>query len=109
VVTQGLLEIGRWHQVALSFDDLSQRAFFFIDGKREGSFRPAGFTPQTTSPLTMARASWFGGYYLRFALDEARVFGVALRTGEVQREFESRAAETASALAPTPSFRVLGR
>jgi hypothetical protein len=109
VVSEGRLEIGRWHHVALSVDDLSQRAVFYIDGKRDRSFRPAGFTPQTTSPLTMARASWFGGYYLRFALDEAKVFGVALRAYEIQREFEQRASALAPVLAPTRSFRVLGR
>jgi hypothetical protein len=88
VLSEGRLTLGRWHHLAVSFDDLSGRAVLYIDGKPDRSFHPEGFTPQTALPLTFARASWFDGYYLRCALDEAKVFPAALPARDVQREFE---------------------
>jgi hypothetical protein len=69
---------GRWHHLAVTFDDLSRRAVIYLDGEPDRSFVAAGFTPQTTSPPAFARASWFDGYYLNCALDETRLFSVAV-------------------------------
>jgi hypothetical protein len=87
VLSRDRLQLGRWHHVAVSFDDLSRRAVLYLDGKPDRSFEVAGFTPQTTVPLTLARASWFDGYYLRCTLDETKVYTVALPERDVQGEF----------------------
>jgi hypothetical protein len=81
------LQPGRWHHLAVSFDDLSRRAVIFVDGKPDRSFLASGFTPPAGSDATFARASWFDGYYLGCTLDEAKLFAVALATYEIQREF----------------------
>jgi hypothetical protein len=81
VLSERRLQAGRWHHLAVSFDDLSRRALIYIDGELGRSFLVGGFTPQ-------ARASWFDGYYLGCALDEAKLFEKALPAAEVRREFE---------------------
>lgn len=88
VLSERPLQTGQWHHLAVSFDDLSRRAVIYIDGEADRSFLAAGFTPQTAAAPTFARASWFGGYYLGCALDEAKLFPEALPAREIRREFE---------------------
>ncbi len=87
VLSERRLETGHWSHLAVTFDDLSQQAVLYIDGKADRSFQTK-FTPQASEPLTFARASWFDGYYLGCALDELRVFATALPTHEIRQEFE---------------------
>jgi hypothetical protein len=59
----------------------------YVDGEADRSFATDGFTPSAAGP-TFARASWFDGYYLGCALDEAMLFPAALPAREIRREFE---------------------
>lgn len=86
-VSERRLETVVWRHLAVTFDDLSQQTVLYIDGKPDRSLQVA-FTPQTIKPLTLARASWFDGYYLECSLDETRVFATALQPHAIRREFE---------------------
>jgi hypothetical protein len=81
------LQTGQWHHLAVSLDELSGRALIYVDGEADRSFATDGFTPSAAGP-TFARASWFDGYYLGCALDEAMLFPAALPAREIRREFE---------------------
>ena len=88
LLSERRLQTGQWHHLAVSLDDLSRRAVISIDGERDRSFPVAGFTPQSGAAPTFARASWFDGYYLGCALDEAKLFQEALPARWIRREFE---------------------
>jgi hypothetical protein len=88
VLSERRLPTGDWHHLAVSFDDLSRRGVIYIDGQADRTFVAQEFTPQTSAAPAFARASWFDGYYLGCALDEARLFDKALPAHEIRREFE---------------------
>jgi hypothetical protein len=87
VRSEGRLATGRWQHIAATFDERTRRAAIYVDGQADRSFG-AAFTPSEGVAPTLARASWFDGYYLACDLDEAKVFQEALTAEEIRQEFE---------------------
>ena len=81
------LALERWHHLAVTFDHAAQQASLYIDGNLNAQSAIAGLDPETTLPLLAGKASWFAGYYLDFAMDEARIHGYTRSPSEIAADF----------------------
>jgi hypothetical protein len=65
---------GRWYRITATYDGPSREGAIYVNGAVDVRAAFPGFTPQSALPLTLARASWFAGYYLHAVLDEAVLY-----------------------------------
>ncbi len=83
------LSLNRWYFVAATYDGPTRRATIYIDGAADVQALLPGFTPSPTTGVHFARASWYGGYYLNAATDEARMYPTAKTATEIWGEYRS--------------------
>ncbi len=89
LMSNGALQLGRWHQLAVTLDRASGDGKIYIDGAldRTGTF--PGVTADPDAPLTFGKASWTDNYYLDAVLDEARIDPVLWSDAGVAADFSS--------------------
>ena len=69
---------GQWHHIAVTFDGSDRRGRIYIDGLLDRSAVFPAFDQQTAIQPMMGRASWVDSYYLRFLVDEMKLYGQEL-------------------------------
>jgi hypothetical protein len=69
LVSRSALTLGDWRSVTATLDRSGGSAVLYLDGRIEASASFTGYNLEA-APLTIGRASWWAGYYLRFAIDE---------------------------------------
>ena len=77
------LQPGQWHYVTVTLEGASRRGRIYIDGVIDRTATYPAFTPQTSTQPTLGRASWVDSYYLKCALDEARLYPGELTSDDV--------------------------
>jgi hypothetical protein len=89
VLSSAALALSRWYYVAATYDGASRLATIYIDGVAAAQALLPGFTPSPTAAMYFGRASWYDGYYLNAAIDEARVLPVSQSAAEIKADFQS--------------------
>ncbi len=88
LVSNGSLALGRWYCITATYDGTTKLGTIYINGALDAQAGFPGFTPAAVS-LTMGRASWFDGYYLNAAIDEARLLGQSQAAALVLADYQS--------------------
>jgi len=88
LVSNAALNPGRWYCVTAVYDGATRQGAIYVNGSLDIRAGFPGYTPLSESPLTLARASWFDGYYLNVALDEVELLPIALTTGQVLADYQ---------------------
>ncbi|MBI3664630.1 MAG: LamG domain-containing protein [Acidobacteria bacterium] len=83
------LLLNQWYYLAATYDGSTRQATIYINGSADAQGFFAGFTPAPSTDAYLARASWYGGYYLNAALDETRVYPVAKTAAEILSDYQS--------------------
>ena len=90
LISAAALSLNRWHHVAVTYHASARLATIYVDGAISGQAGLAGFTPSHATPLYLARASWYDGYYLNAALDEVRIWPGWKTPGEISADYSAR-------------------
>ena len=77
------LAIGVWHHITATYDAATRVGTIYLNGARDIDAVFPGFSPQSSLPLTLGRASWYDGYYLAADLDEVRLLDYRQSPAEV--------------------------
>lgn len=83
------LSLQRWYLITATYDGATGLGSIYINGALDAQAVFPGFTPQSTLPLTIDRASWFNGYYLNAAIDEARLLPLRQAAAQVLADYQS--------------------
>ena len=74
---------GQWHHIAVTFDGSDRRGRIYIDGLLDRSAVFPAFDQQSVIQPLIGRASWVDSYYLKFLVDEMKLYGQELSPSEV--------------------------
>ena len=83
---QGLVKLGRWHHVAMTFDSRDLKVY--LDGRAVGSLAVNKKRTPGTAPLFIGRRQDGYGHFPG-AIDEVRVYDRALAADELRARFEA--------------------
>ena len=88
LVSNGKLNVHRWHSIAVTVDPTSGDVAIYIDAQPDASARFPSIEADSTMPLTIGRASWYDGYYLNFAVDETEIYPAPRTAAEISTDFQ---------------------
>ncbi len=91
------LALNNWYHLAVTYDGAMRLAAIYIDGSLDTQAVLAGFTPSPSTNLYFGRASWYDGYYLHAAVDEARLYPAAKSVVEIRADYQSFPAQPPAA------------
>ena len=83
-----IISLGEWHYVTLTYDGTTLR--FYLDGNPDGSQAMAGPLCTNNQPLNIGADFPGGNEYWQGAIDELRIWNVALSNGQVIGAMNSR-------------------
>jgi uncharacterized repeat protein (TIGR01451 family) len=89
LLSNGSLTAGQWHHVAVTFDGTSRLGSIYIDGTLDRNLTFPGWTPQTVTQPTFARASWYSGAHLEAGFDEAKLYTEMIPAGAIVEDYSS--------------------
>jgi hypothetical protein len=89
LVSRRAVTPGLWHAVTATVDWMRGEAAVYLDGELDTAARFTGRELGAGKPLTMGRASWWDGYYLAFAIDEALLDSGVWTATEVRADVAS--------------------
>ncbi len=101
------LAVGRWHYVAATWEGATRIATIYVDGIVAAQAFLPGFTPDPAAALYFARASWYDGYYLNAAIDEARLESRPRTAAEILADYQSFPPQAPAPAAAQPAAEVL--
>jgi len=81
-------EIDRWYHIVMTFDGKEEKIRLYLDGEHV-STEETGFDSIGSNNLSLKLGRHDGGvaYFLNGALDEVRIYNVALTAGEIQKHY----------------------
>ncbi len=98
LLSNATLALGRWYYVTATYDGATRQGAIYVNGALDTQAAFPSFTPQSALPLTLGRASWFAGYFLHAALDEAVLYPVRQGAAQVLADYQSFPAPPAPAV-----------
>jgi len=98
LLSNATLALGRWYYLTGTYEGATRQGAIYVNGALDTQATFPSFTPQSALPLTLGRASWFGGYFLHTALDEAVLYPIGLTASQVLADYQSFPAPPAPAV-----------
>jgi len=89
LVSGAALPVNVWSCITATYDGAVRAGVIYINGARDADAVFPGFTPQSTVPVTIGRASWYAGYHLDATIDEVRLLDMTQAPGEVAADYRS--------------------
>ncbi|MBI1356740.1 MAG: hypothetical protein GC160_20560 [Acidobacteria bacterium] len=89
LLSQATLQSGRWHMLTATYDRGTNEARLYVDGVLDRVARFPGLEPDVSHAVTLGKASWTENYFLRGALDEARVERGVRTAEEIAADYAS--------------------
>jgi hypothetical protein len=89
LASRGAFAPGSWHAVTVTVDRMRGEAILYLDGELDAAAHFSGHELGAAQALTIGRASWWDGYYLAFAIDEALLDSGVWTAAEVRADVAS--------------------
>lgn len=89
LISQSMLEPGRWHMLTVTYDRAGEHARLYVDGVFDSARDFPGLAQDTATPLTLGKASWAENYHFPGAIDEVCIESGVRSETEIAADFET--------------------